>query len=131
MQKLSKLTNKQLDKMLLDTQAELKRRQAIADAASEIHVVLNKHALTIDDFDISSLRLSKTTVKDSKVAATKKRSGTNKTDNRMKVAPKYKSLDGTQTWTGRGRAPKWVAAQCNSEGISVDTFKKDKRFAVI
>ncbi|MFT4173409.1 MAG: H-NS histone family protein [Rhodocyclaceae bacterium] len=39
---------------------------------------------------------------------------------RAKVAPKYRNpADDTQTWTGRGRKPQWVAQQLD-QGKSLD-----------
>ncbi|MBK5205902.1 MAG: H-NS histone family protein [Polaromonas sp.] len=32
-------------------------------------------------------------------------------DKRIVVAPKYQDPDSGKTWTGRGKAPKWLAAQ--------------------
>ena len=51
-------------------------------------------------------------------------------DNRAIVAAKFKSLDSSETWTGRGRAPKWVVGQCESEGMSIEAFKQDDRFVI-
>ena len=43
-------------------------------------------------------------------------------DGRSTVPPKYRNPDNlTETWTGRGRQPKWVAAKL-TEGISLETL---------
>ncbi len=44
-----------------------------------------------------------------------------KPDARKKVAPKYRNpADAAQTWTGRGRKPKWVEAHLASGGSLSD-----------
>ena len=130
MSKLSKLTKTQLDKMLLDTQAELSRREGVTKAEKEIRAILKKYSITIGDIDLVALRSSADTSRKGKAGAKKKAKGASGKDNRASVAAKFKSLDGSQTWTGRGRAPKWVVSQCESEGTSVDAFKQDARFLI-
>jgi len=130
MPKLSKLTKTQLDKMLLDAQAELNRREGMTKAEKEIRAILKKYSITIGDIDLAALRSNAESSRKGKAGAKKKAKGASGKDNRASVAAKFKSLDGSQTWTGRGRAPKWVVSQCESEGISVDAFKQDARFLI-
>jgi len=53
-----------------------------------------------------------------KVGAAKKKSVA---DGRAKVAPKFRNPDNPeQTWTGRGRAPKWVEAHLAGGGSKDD-----------
>ena len=128
MSKLSKLSKAQLDKMLVDTQNELNRRKSITKATQEIRAILKKYSITAADIDSTALKLSADNPR--KVIAGDKKGikGRSTKDNRASVAPKYKSLDGREKWTGRGLAPKWVVRQCESLGISLDTFKTDERF---
>ena len=130
MSKLSKLTKTQLDKMLLDTQAELSRREGVTKAEKEIRVILKKYSINIGDIDLAALRSNTDTSRKGKAGAKKKAKRAGGKDNRASVAAKYKSLGGGETWTGRGRAPKWVVSQCESEGMSVEAFKQDARFLV-
>ena len=130
MSKLSKLTKTQLDNMLLDAQTELNRRKSVAKAEIEISETLKKYSITIDDIDLASLRSSADRSRKGGTSAKKKAKGAGVKDDRAVVAPKYKSVDGSQTWTGRGRAPKWVVSQCEGEGMSVDAFKQDTRFLI-
>ena len=130
MPKLSKLTKTQLDKMLLDAQAELNRREGVTKAEKEIRAILKKYSITIGDIDLAALRSNAESSRKGKAGAKKKAKGASGKDNRASVAAKYKSLDGSEIWTGRGRAPKWVISQCESEGISVEAFKQDARFLI-
>ena len=130
MPKLSKLTKTQLDKMLLDAQAELNRREGVTKAEKEIRAILKKYSITIGDIDLVALRSSADTSRKGKAGAKKKAKGAGGKENRAAVAAKFRDLDGSQTWTGRGRAPKWVADLCDSEGMTVDAFKQDARFLI-
>jgi DNA-binding protein H-NS len=130
MPELSKLTKTQLDKMLLDAQAELNRREGVTNAEKEIRAILKKYSITIRDIDLAALRSNAESSRKGKAGAKKKAKGAGGKDNRAPVAAKFKSLDGSETWTGRGRAPKWVISQCESEGMSVEAFKEDARFLI-
>jgi DNA-binding protein H-NS len=48
-------------------------------------------------------------------------------DLRSTVQEKYKDLNGTETWTGRGRTPAWAQNICQDEGIDIKEFKNDDR----
>ncbi len=130
MSKLSKLTKTQLNKMLLDTQAELSRREGVAKAEREIRAILKKYSITIGDLDLAALRPSTGGSRKSKAGAKRQATRASGKDNRASVAAKFKSVNGSETWTGRGRAPKWVVSQCESEGMSVEAFKQDARFVI-
>ena len=53
-----------------------------------------------------------------------------KVDKRAKVAFKYKNPSGSEKWSGRGRAPKWVSAILAKKRISMTQFKADKRYKI-
>ncbi len=127
---LSKFTISQLNKMQSDADLELRRRDSVSNAEKEIRAILNKYNITIDDINFAALRSSVKSSRKRKAVAKRKTKGAGVKDNRATVAAKYLSLDGNVSWSGRGRAPKWVVSQCESEGISVDAFKKDKRFLI-
>ena len=126
MAELSRLTEYQLKKRIQQTQAELTRRVAISKAAKDIIKILQKHNLTVDDVDLQQ-ELSAFSGKSKKRVASKpakqKRVG-------AKVAPKFKSLDSLQKWSGRGKTPNWVVALCEKEKLTVEAFKKDPRFRI-
>ena len=70
-----------LDKSLAEKQAEGKR-----DAIKEIQAIMAKYDLSVDDLS---------------GRAPSKRQG-------QPVAPKYRDPSTGATWTGRGKAPKWI-----------------------
>ncbi len=124
MAELSSLSKSQLERRIQETQAELNRRGAVSKATLEIVKILKKYNLTLGNIDLKTLELnSKSNPKINVAGSPSKQKKT-----RTKVAPKFKSLDGIQKWTGRGRAPGWVVALCEAENLTIDAFKKDSRF---
>jgi DNA-binding protein H-NS len=61
-------------------------------------------------------------------SAPEKKNLAKKSDKRAVVAYKYKNPKGTERWSGRGRAPKWVSAILAKKRISMAQFKADKRY---
>jgi DNA-binding protein H-NS len=71
----------------LQAKAEEARRNEIAGAKAKIQSIMREHGLTLADINGSA--------KPAKAA-------------RKPVDIKYKDEATGQTWTGRGRAPKWI-----------------------
>ena len=108
----------------LETQARANRKSA----AREILAVLKKHNLTLKD--LSDLDFA-TRSKKSKTAISKKvQKKSKKTDKRAKVLAKFRNPTGSEQWTGRGRAPKWVSNIVNARKITIEQFKTDKRYKI-
>ena len=133
MSSLKQLSANQLSKMLIETQAELKRRENIGRARKDIQAVLKKYKITIDDLDLGAGRKKpvgkKTATK--KVGAKKRLARSSRTnDQRSAVAAKYHNLSTGDKWSGRGRAPIWVTNLCNAEAIDIEQFKTDPRFRI-
>lgn len=78
-----------LQQEALAAKIEEARRRELADAIARIRAEVAEYGLTADD--IFSKRKS----------AARRASG-------AKVAPKYRNPATGQTWTGRGKAPKWI-----------------------
>lgn len=124
MTQLSKLSASQLETIIRETQAELNRRGAISKATQDVVNILKKYNLTSDDIDLKKLSSNNKVNPKANAAG----SPPKQKKPRAKVAPKFKSLDAAQKWTGRGRAPGWVVALCEAENLTIDAFKKDPRF---
>jgi len=124
MKSLKNLSGRQLEKMLANTNAEIRRREHIQAATAEIQVVLTKYKITMQDIDPRAFN-KKMTGKTSR--AGKKKVGAR--DNRKHVKIKYAKPKGIETWSGRGLAPAWVREICQKEGIDLAAFKKDRRFS--
>lgn len=73
----------------LALQIEEARKREIADAVEQVRALVNDYGLTQQDVFPSGRKSGKTSA------------GT-------KVAPKYRDPATGQTWTGRGKAPKWI-----------------------
>lgn len=91
-------------KDLLDHQARIEkaiagaRDRQVADARDDIVAMLSKRGLSLDD-----------------VVVGVKRGG--RGGKGGKVAPKYRNPDNpTETWTGRGRQPRWLVAKLGRGG---------------
>lgn len=90
---LSKMSNPKLESLLANIRAELKRRKEIeknrVKALKELKALAEKYEMSV-----------------SELTGVKKGRGAGK---RGKVPPKYRNpTDPSQTWSGRGRTPKWV-----------------------
>jgi DNA-binding protein H-NS len=123
MTKLEKFTVSQLNKIFNETKAELKRRETINVATSEIRAILKKYKIDIQEIDAQALQKTGVSRRQKKATTSAK-----PRDQRRAVKAKYTDPDGTATWTGRGRTPSWVLGICTKHGIDVDSFKKDSRF---
>ena len=84
----------------LQKQAAQARKEAMANAVRSVKQLMAEHGLTLADLGAVGSKVSKANVK-SKVAG----------DNRTAVAPKYRDVATGETWTGRGKTPKWLAAK--------------------
>ena len=80
----------------LEKQIELARKQELADAIQKVKTLMSQYGLTIDDI------------------TSPKGAGKTSAAKGTKVAPKYRNAETGDTWTGRGRQPKWVEAALNS-----------------
>jgi len=94
--KLDKLSIKELNTLLKDAekQIETRKKTELKTVRKQVKEFIKENGYTPADI-FPALKASKT-------SATKK------------VAPKYQNpKDADQTWTGRGRKPKWVEEQLN------------------
>lgn len=79
-----------LDKAIL-----VARQNEIATAVAQVRALISEYKLTVQDvFPGKSSRLVKTNIK---------------------VAAKYRDPNTGQTWTGRGKAPKWIENKDRNE----------------
>lgn len=76
-------------KQALETQIKAARKAELADAIAKVKALINEHGLTAQDI----------------FGGTKH---ARKASTRAAVAPKYRDLATGATWTGRGKAPKWI-----------------------
>ena len=87
-------------KEALDSQIANTRQAELSDAISKVKALVAEHGLTEKDVFGGSKE-------------TKKSSG------RSKVAAKYRDPSSGQTWSGRGKAPKWIDGQDRSKLVIV------------
>ncbi len=77
----------------LALQIEEARKAEISDAVQKVRELVSEYGLTAEDVFSSGRR------------------GSGKSRAGSKVAPKYRDPATGQTWTGRGKAPKWIEGQ--------------------
>jgi DNA-binding protein H-NS len=75
----------------LGRQVDAARKREKADAVAKVHALMGEHGLTASDI------------------TGRKRGGASARN--AKVAPKYRDPATGRTWTGRGKAPKWIEGQ--------------------
>lgn len=80
-------------------QAEAARRAEIASVVADIHARMKEYGITLADL----------------------KGGPKKGKSRGAVAAKYRNPASGETWSGRGRAPRWLAEQL-AKGRSRDEF---------
>lgn len=73
----------------LEQQISEARKNELSDAVSKVRALVAEYGLTADDVFPPA-------------------KSTRATGTGSKVAPKYRHPETGQTWTGRGKAPKWI-----------------------
>jgi DNA-binding protein H-NS len=119
MNAIKKLSGKELEKLINQAASELESRKRIESLNKDIKKALSKHKVTKAELSalIDTLRGNYKAPKSKTRAVTK-------------VSPKFRNPAGAETWTGRGRTPKWVAHICGSAGISVEEFKLSSQYLI-
>lgn len=80
-------------------QAEMARRAEIASVVAEILAKMKEYGINLDDL----------------------KGGPKKTKSRVAVAAKYRNSTTGESWSGRGRSPKWLADEL-AKGRSKEEF---------
>lgn len=94
----------------LDSQINAMMQREKADGVAKAKAIIEQFGLSVSDlFGRKGAAKGKRgrPAKNGTKAASKKRVG----KKRGKVAPKYKNPATGETWTGRGKAPKWIAGK--------------------
>ena len=124
MKAVKKLTKNELNTLISAASKELEERKKTHALLSDIQKVFKKHGVPRSRW-VSFLKGA-----EADTATQAKRPRKIASRSGRKVPAKYKCLKTNTTWTGRGRAPKWVLELCEAKNISLEAFKSDKRFAV-
>ena len=124
MKAVKKLTKNELNTLISAASKELEERKKTRALLSDIQKVFKKHEVPRNRW-VSLLKAA-----EANTAIEAKRPRKVATRSGRKVPAKYKCPKTNETWTGRGRAPKWVLELCENKNISLEVFKSDKRFAV-
>jgi len=96
----------------LDSQIQNLMQREKAEGIAKAKKIIEEFGLTASDlFGRKGASKGKRGRPAKKAAGAKKRVG----KKRGKVAPKYKNPATGETWTGRGKAPKWIAGKDRSK----------------
>lgn len=117
---LSTLSAKELGTLIRDAQKRksvVAKRQPIAKARALVAAAAKKAGYTIEELFGAGAPVAKAT------RGGKTAKGAAKTGRKLpKVAPKYRNpADAEQTWTGRGKQPRWLA-EFTAQGRKVEDF---------
>jgi DNA-binding protein H-NS len=88
-------------------QAEIARREEIASVVAEIQARMREYGITLDDLN----------------------RGAKKTKSHVASAAKYRNSVTGESWSGRGRTPKWLADEL-AKGRSREDFLFGKKTEV-
>lgn len=111
--------NKSLAKLNAQIQALQRRVEALrinGRASAVQKIVAQMHEFQISPADIEAVYGA------TKSARVKRKKVIELPKSRRPVAPKYRHPESGDTWTGRGRAPRWLAA-AERAGNSRDQFR--------
>jgi DNA-binding protein H-NS len=119
MNAIKKLSGKELERLISQAASELESRKRLESLNKDIQKILSKHKVTKAELStlIDTLKWNH-------------KSSRAKTRAVTKVLPKFRNPAGAETWTGRGRTPKWVAHICSTAGISVEEFKRSAQYLI-
>lgn len=119
---LKPLNRKQLERLRADVDkalerlAEVEKKEALRAAEKAARAL----GYSLEELTGGAVKAPKPAAKPAteKKAPAKRKA---KSDGRAKVAPKFRNPNNAnETWTGRGRAPKWVEAHLASGGTKED-----------
>lgn len=102
---ISNLSVSELERLTDEAKAliESKKEKSLDDAYERIMLIVSETGLTLDELIARGNKVNKTSV-------------------RKPVAPRYRNPDNSnETWTGRGKQPRWLAAQV-AAGAKLDDF---------
>jgi DNA-binding protein H-NS len=121
-------TFEQIQQQIVDLQkqADAMRKQAMAAAIKEVKRLVNLYSLGYADIGMTvggtAAKKGAATAKASKSTKPVKTAKKSSSDKRAAVAPKYRDSETGQTWTGRGKAPTWLATKI-AAGATKESFK--------
>jgi DNA-binding protein H-NS len=121
-------TFEQIQQQIVDLQkqADAMRKQAMAAAIKEVKRLVNLYSLGYADIGMTvggtPAKKGAATAKASKSTKPVKAAKKSSSDKRAAVAPKYRDSETGQTWTGRGKAPTWLATKI-AAGATKESFR--------
>lgn len=125
MPKIEELNANELKTLIADAKKQLEERARLDMVALQLEKIFAKHKLKRAEI-AQVMKLVAQGGNGRRPHPPAKRAKTQ----RAKIAAKYKNPESGETWTGRGRSPKWVSAILAREAISIEQFKSSERFRI-
>jgi DNA-binding protein H-NS len=122
--KIETLNARELKKLISDAEKQLHERARLESVAQQVEKIFAKNKLKRAEISQVLKLLAEGGSKKPNTAA-KRAPAT-----RGKIAAKYKNPASNETWTGRGRSPKWVTAILAQESMSIEQFKASDRYKI-
>ncbi len=91
-------------KAALDRKIATARKREVASVVKQINGLIAQYQLQPSELTFST----RTTAAAKRPAAVKSKPGRKPKATTTPVAPKYRNPETNETWSGRGRSPKWV-----------------------
>lgn len=114
---LKGLGRKELEKLRADVDKALAR---VAETERKVALIAAEKAAQAHGYslaDLTGAASGKAAANGSAAPAVARKAASKSADGRSKVAPKFRNPENPeQTWSGRGRAPKWVEAYLAAGG---------------
>ena len=127
MNAVKRLSSKDLNLLISKAAKELEARKREDLIIRELQKVFDKHGVS----KVERLGLVKRLVRNPSLASNTKKIGTRRVNKKRSVVrPKYRHPSSRETWTGRGRTPKWVVSLCEERKIDLSAFKSSAEFAM-
>lgn len=105
----------------LKKEAEKQRREEVSEAIKAIKKQIAIFGITAEDLQLSTPDSNKSARKGKKTSNATKGSARRGGGTRRKVPPKYRDSSGN-TWSGRGKQPKWLLAALAS-GVDLEALR--------
>lgn len=115
---LKGLTRRQLERLRADVDKAIER---LADTEKKEALRAAEKAAKAHGYSLDELTGAKPAAAAPKAKTPRKPAKKAADDGRAKVAPKFRNPNNSdETWSGRGRAPKWMAAHLEAGGSKDD-----------
>ncbi|HLT99939.1 MAG TPA: H-NS histone family protein [Burkholderiaceae bacterium] len=114
-------TNYAMQRRKLEKEIQKLQKQAAALEQKQRAPIISEIVRSMREYDITLEELETALTRRKRTAGKRAAKGVKTATPRGPVPPKYRDPDSGATWTGRGRAPRWVV-EAEAQGKSREDF---------